>query len=206
MGDVIRLHARASAGTRAANSAKSSAVRPADCAVEVRKIGSHHSAGILSRCGHLRAAAMPAPISSANASGVGHKATTSRKVSIMPEILGQTVPKVKAMVSHDIGRPIRHTVLMTDDDENSANSQWDREFRDRIIRIQGGRTQEDMAELLCITRDAYSKYVGSRMSKMPIRLLPRLAKIGAMTLEELILGPKAKPAVKQKPARKRKTG
>lgn len=83
-------------------------------------------------------------------------------------------------------------------------SDWEIAFRDRIRRIQGKRTQDDMALLLGISRDRYSKYVGSRMSKMPIWLLPQLARIGGMSIEELIEGPKAK-IIPKKVNKKRKT-
>lgn len=83
-------------------------------------------------------------------------------------------------------------------------SDWEIAFRDRIRRIQGKRTQDDMALLLGISRDRYSKYVGSRMSKMPIWLLPQLARIGEMSVEELIEGPKAE-IIPKKVNKKRKT-
>lgn len=113
----------------------------------------------------------------------------------MPGSMGPAVPKSKPIVSHDyIGLP-GHNVPMTEDDEDIAESAWREAFRLRIRAIQGDRSADDMADLLGITRTRYSKYVGGRASAVPTRLLPKLAKIGAVSLEWLIDGPKkAAPA------------
>lgn len=207
MGKVLSFHgARASAASRAAISANNSAVTPADCAVGVRKMGSHHSAGMLSRCGHLRAAATPAPISSASASGVGHKATTSRKVAIMFETLGRTVPDVKGIVSRDNNRFVRQNVLMSEEDKKPTDREWKAAFQARIREIQGDISGPRMAKILGIPRTSYSKIVGARMDQPPIRALPILAAMGRMTVEQLIDGPEAKPVPKPKPKKKRKAG
>lgn len=79
---------------------------------------------------------------------------------------------------------------MSQEDETVAESAWREAFRDRLRAAQGARTQETMAELLGISRDAYSKYVGGRKSMMPVRLLPRFAKICGVDLLELIEGPR----------------
>lgn len=96
-------------------------------------------------------------------------------------------------------------------DEDLAESQWREEFRQRIIAARGKRTQAVMAELLGILTNTYGKYEApGRKSMMPVRLLPRFAKICGITLEELIEGPK-EPAAKAAPKataapKRRKTG
>jgi hypothetical protein len=124
--------------------------------------------------------------------------------SVMEMVLGQSVPKRKAIVSADCAQLPGHTVLMTNDDEDLAESQWREEFRQRIIAARGNRTQAVMAELLGILTNTYSKYEApGRKSVMPVRLLPRFAKICGISLEELIEGPResgaksiARPAAK----------
>src|SRR6266850_7303235 len=106
MGIVIRFrrrHARASKGSRAANCANRSAVMPCDSAVLVESTDAHHSAGMRSRCHHLRTAVTGAPTSDASASVDDHSAMTSRKedISAMPESVGQMVLKIKADLSLD---------------------------------------------------------------------------------------------------------
>lgn len=104
--------------------------------------------------------------------------------------LGQSVPKVKAIVSHDFVRAVGQSVLMDDADEDLAETEWRAAFAARIRAYQGDRTNETMGELLGIDGNRYSKYTGKRASQMPIRLLPRLAKIFGISLVELIEGPK----------------
>jgi DNA-binding XRE family transcriptional regulator len=74
---------------------------------------------------------------------------------------------------------------MAEDLEKIAESAWREAFRLRLREIQGKRTQEDMAELLGISRDTWNKCV-NRGDMFPIRKLPRLAKLAEMSLEELI--------------------
>jgi transcriptional regulator with XRE-family HTH domain len=83
---------------------------------------------------------------------------------------------------------------MAHDDEKITESQWREEFRQRIIAARGKRTQAVMADLLGLKTNTYGKYEG-RGSMMPVRLLPRFAKICAVSLDELIEGP-AKQAAK----------
>lgn len=89
---------------------------------------------------------------------------------------------------------------MADNDEKIAETAWREGFRERLRQAQGGRTQENMAKLLGISRGAYSKYVGSRKSMMPTRLLPKFCVICDVPLLWLIEGPEiAKPEVRPKP-------
>lgn len=99
---------------------------------------------------------------------------------------------------------------MDENDEKQAESQWREEFRQRLIDARGNRTQAVMAELLGIRTNTYGKYEGGRKSMMPVRLLPRFAKICGVSLEYLIEGDKSAPAkaapkAAPKPLR-RKTG
>lgn len=105
----------------------------------------------------------------------------------MGGILGQRVPNVKANLSHDIDILLGHRVLMKYDEEKLAESAWREQFRARVRKAQGGRTQEKMAKLLGVSRDAYAKYVG-RGSMMPVRLLPKFCAICDVSLEWLIEG------------------
>jgi hypothetical protein len=201
---VIPIHARVSSNARlAANAASVSAVRPARCAVFVFRMGNHHSGGIESRCGHLRAAETPAPISAANASGVDQRETTSRKLETMPTSLGQSVLKIKPAVSHDSAKRVGHTVSMAPDAEKLAETQWRKEFAARLKEARGPRTQVVMAELLGITQTAYSKYEGARKTMMPVRLLPRFCKICGRSLEWLIEGPAKETKMPQPKAKRR---
>lgn len=125
------------------------------------------------------------------------------EVASMPRCLGQTVPKVKAIMSRDRFPAVGHNVLMDDDQTNVA---WDAAFRGRLKDARGVRTHEDMADLLCITRDAWNKYENRSAAAVPIRLLPKIAKIAGKPLEWLIEGDKATPAQQAKPRRRRRTG
>lgn len=201
MGIVIRMalhHMRAP--SRAARWAKRSDVRPAKEAFSVDKIRVHHSDGILSRFHHLITAQFPAPTSEAIASRESQSSMMERNESKsrMPKSMGPIVPKIKAIMSHDCISAVGHDVPMSQDDENIAESAWRAAFTHRLRAIQGSRTQEDMADLLGISRDSWNKMV-NRGSAVPTRLLPKLAKIGAMSLEWLIEGDRGE---KKTPIRK----
>ncbi len=204
MGVVLVFgHARASSiARRRQKAANVSAVKPASFAVRVRRMGSHHSGGIELRCGHLRTAESPAPISAAKASGPSQRATTSRKLEIMSSLLGQPVLKCKPIVSHDCAESEGHTVLMHKDAEKLADSQWREEFRQRLKTARRPRTQAVMAELLGITQTTYSKYEAERASQMPTRLLPLFCKICGVSLEWLIEG--AEPVAEMPQAKRKK--
>ena len=220
MGIVIRWprsHARASAVSRAANIVKISAVTPAPIARSVLSTADHHSAGMLLRCDHFSTAEVGAPTSTPMARHEGHRSIMDWKEGkwVMPTSLGQSVPKSKAIVSTDCAQPLGHNVLMADKDNELAESQWREEFRLRIIAARGNRTQAVMADLLGLLTNTYGKYEApGRKSMMPVRLLPRFAKICGIDLVELIEGPKesaakstAKPSTKAAPKPpKRKTG
>jgi hypothetical protein len=213
--EIIRFpgehrHARASAGSRAANRAKSSAVTPCDRATSVEITADHHSAGMLSLLNHLITAQFPAPTSAAMPSREGQRSMISlnEAKSDMTENMGQAVPKIKAMVSHDYSSEPGHLVPNMQDDEKIAETVWREQFRQRVRAAQGSRTQQDMADLLGISRDSYAKYVGGRGSVMPVRLLPKFAKICGVDLLDLIEGSKAvkQPATRSFAKPKRKAG
>lgn len=210
MAKIIRFpgHARPSAGSRAASRASKSAVIPADRALSVAKSADHHSDGILSRFSHLRTAQAPAPTSAAKVSRESQRSMMERNESKsdMTESMGHSVPKIKAVLSHDINLCPGHSVLMLDDIEKIAETEWREAFRERVRKAQGGRTQSDMAKLLGISRDSYAKYVGGRGSVMPVRLLPQFCRICDVDIDWLIEGAEPQKSIKQaktaaKPAR-----
>jgi hypothetical protein len=194
MENVIDLsHVRASALSREAKAAKRSADTRPSLARSVKSSAAQYSAGILSRCHHLRTAGRLTPISEAKVSCESQSLMTSLNEEIfdMPASLGQFVPKSNANVSTDNTKLSGHDVPMEDDHEKLAETQWREEFRQRIIKARGNRKQVDMAELLGILTNTYGKYEAeSRKSVMPVRLLPRFAKICGVDLVELIEGPR----------------
>ena len=218
MGMIVRFprrHVRDSAGTRAASRVNVSEVTPADIAFSVASTADHHSAGILSRCHHLETATAVASGSEARKSAAmpsreGQRSMIDWKDGkwVIPTLLGQSVPKSKAIVSADGKRALGHNVRMDDEDEKLAESQWREEFRQRLVAARGPRTQAVMAHLLGLRTNTYGKYEGGRKSMMPVRLLPRFADICGVDLVELIQGPRqekapAKPrTVKSKPPAK----
>jgi plasmid maintenance system antidote protein VapI len=217
MGTIIQFlarHARAPTTTpsmlRAAKPASTSAVKPLSLARSVAKTEAHHSAGILFRRNHLITAQLPAPKSDAIASREGQSSITDRNEvkSDMTVIMGLIVPQCKAKMSHDYSVSAGHYVPMTEDDEKIAESAWRDAFIERLKKVKGSRSQADMADLLDITRDRWNKII-NRGDAVPTRLLPRLAKIGAVSLEWLIEGDKAVKVSKAREPRtaaKRGTG
>lgn len=197
---------RASQISRAAKRAKRTASTPADRAGSVDKTADHQSAGMLLRLNHLMTDQLLAPTSAAMASREGQSSMIERNdlMSDMPDILGQSVPKIKAVVSHDLILRRGQNVPMAQDDEDIAESLWREGFRARLKEVRGERTQDDMADLLGISRDAYSKYEGKRASAVPTRLLPKIAKIGAVSLEWLITGEVKAKASHPVPVKSRK--
>lgn len=214
MGIVVRLplrHARKSTTSRAAKAVRTSAVTPAPAARSVPSTADHHSAGILLRCDHFSTAEVGAPTSTPMARHEGHRSIMDWNDGkwVMPTVLGQSVPKSKAIVSTDCVQSLGHNVLMEDEDEKQAESQWREGFRQRLITARGPRTQAVMADLLGIRTNTYGKYEGSRKSMMPVRLLPRFAKICGISLESLIEGEKAavakpQPKAAPKPPKRKK--
>jgi len=171
----------------------------------------------VSRFHHLITDQFVVPTSEAIASREPHKSMTdlnevNAESLSMPEVLGPIVPKCKAIMSHDSDEGSGQNVPMAHDkDEEAAESEWREQFRQRIIAARGNRTQAVMAELLGLLTNTYGKYEApGRKSVMPVRLLPRFAKICGVSLEELIEGSKdsaRKPASQPhaKPTR-RKSG
>lgn len=191
MGRVIefprRRYHHATASRAAAKFASNSAVTPASLARLVPSSEDHHSAGMKLRCAHLRTDSCEAPTSIASVSCVGQSPIIERndRGLDMLQLMGPTVPNVKADGSRDRSSQSRHVVQM---DEDSAERQWRQGFKKRLKEARGPRTQEDMAELLCVTRDAYSKYEGGRDTDIPIRLLPKFCKICGVSMAWLITG------------------
>lgn len=204
---------RPSAKTRgdpglAASSASRSAVKPADRAFSVVKIEDHHSAGIASRCGHLRTAATVAPISAAKASGDDHSATTSRKLEtdeVMDMLIGQSVLKSKPILSHDWKMELGNTCPMG---KVAGATAYLQEFTTRVYsaREHARRTQEDVAHALQTTQTTYSKY--ETRSLLPHRHIRTFCLICQISVEWLVTGQGrgvpllAKPEPKHRPGRR----
>lgn len=202
MGMVVQFHARASAGSRAASAAKVSAVKPASRARSVRKIESHHSDGMLLRCGHFLAAATPAPISAANASGESHSPTTSRKLETMLPLIGQSVLNCKANLSHDLGNPGGYKPAMAQDE---GYSDFYRAFiaRTKAAREASGYTQAQIGELLDgLAQDHYKQFEGR--SPLPHHLIPRFCLLCRVNMMWMLTGKGKGPAEVPAPAPRRR--
>src|SRR5262245_1125695 len=198
-GVVVQFPGSHAATSRAARVVSSSAEIPLDRAILVESTADHQSAGMKPRCAHFLTDSCEAPTSSASASCVGQSATTSRNERglAMPDLMGPTVPNVKAIVSRDIPARTGHIVPMARD---ATEDQWRQAFKQRLKQARLPRTQEDMAELLCVSRDAYSKYEGGRDTDLPIRLLPKFCKICGVSMVWLITGEDAPGSRVRRPA------
>ncbi len=71
--------------------------------------------------------------------------------------------------------------------ENLAESAWQMAWQERLSRIQGKRTHENMAEYLEMPVESWKKCV-NRGDSFPIRKLPRLALVAGIPVESLIKG------------------
>lgn len=217
MGTVIgfpRRHARIP--SRLARRVKRSDVSPTVLASSVDKTRDHHSDGMLSRFHHLITAQLPAPTSAAIASRESQSSMSDRNDVIcesemtMHESLGHLVPKCKAIMSHDLKSPVGHCVLMTEEAEEIAESEWRDAFRARVREAQGTRTDRAMATLLGVSHDRYRKFVSggaSRKTVMPARYFIKFCLITERDLAWLIDGPEAveipRPRPRNQPSRKR---
>lgn len=205
MGDnVIQLprrhYDRASAGSRAANAVISSAVRPADLATSVARIADHHSAGMLSRCSHLREAAGVAPIAMAIASAEPHSPITARNdvgVTIMESCLGQLVLNGKSNLSYDYGEAFRDNAGMT---ERMSETEETLAYiaRVRAARIAKFATQKPVYSYLDIPQDTYKHYevipATGKGRPMPMRYIPKFCLITEISVEWLLTGEGKGPA------------
>lgn len=185
---------------RAARVINISAVRPALRATSVRKMGAHHSAGILSLCGHLRTPATPAPISAASASGEGHSAMMSRNVETAVGIessLGQSVLNGKANLSYDCGIRSGEDWGMGKD---RAASAYRADFIKRVKAARAARpglTQAAMAKLLDTTQDHYKQFEGR--SLLPHAMVEKFCIACGVDIEWLVTGTGKGPAIAPKP-------
>lgn len=199
-----RRHARASnmqpaASRRSeAKRANSSAVSPASEARGVDRIVDQTSGGMLSRCHHFETCGGVAPSSAAQDVRVGQRSMTSRN-EFMPRNMGQIVPAVKDHSSQDCEQRAGHNVSMTTEDTEAA---FLAAFKQRLIQIQGRRTDAEMAELLEIPTDRYKKYKNRPKSEFPLYLLSKLRLIAAMSFEEL-LGLKPEPQAAKRQTKRR---
>lgn len=76
---------------------------------------------------------------------------------------------------------------MGKDDNNLAESAWQKAFQERLARIQGSRSHEAMADLLDMPVESWKKCV-NRGDTFPLRRLPKLASLAGMSIENLIKG------------------
>jgi hypothetical protein len=76
---------------------------------------------------------------------------------------------------------------MSGNPEKIAESAWQRAFSERLSRIQGKRTHENMAKYLEMGVESWKKCV-NRGDAFPIRKLPRLALLAGIPVESLIEG------------------
>lgn len=197
MSTVFDFHAASDRSRLADKSASRSAVTPASRALGSAATADHHSEGIRSLCHHLRTRSWPAPVSSASILRFGQSAMTERKdlisratdeLSDMIASMGPAVPNVKAMLSRDSGSIAGQVVPMAEAGEELTEKRWRADFKRRLREARGPRSQQDMADLLGLTRDAYSKYEGSRETDFPTRLIPKFCKICGVKVEWLITG------------------
>jgi hypothetical protein len=165
-------HARASEFSRAAKATSVSEVTPLARAFSVERIADHRSAGILSRCRHLRTAGTRADTSDAKASGEGQRLITSRKERKLAirAVLGQMVLKRKDKVALDSKKSLGHAVRMAD---SETEAQFKQLFTERVkaARVATGMKQWQVAELLGIPQDKYKQYEGR--SYLPHHLVGR---------------------------------
>lgn len=205
MGIVLRFrrrrHARASTGSRAASRAKMPAVMPLESAVLVEMTDDHHSAGMRSRCHHLRTAVTGAPTSEASAvsadsreeSGEPHSAITSRKEETDMDLsIGQRVLKSKSHRSLDCNSVKGQYVFMA---ASSDEAGFLRDFGRiaKAARVAHGHSQADAAVLLGIDQSLLSKFErGTR--EMGIALAYKIAVLYQLDLGALSNRPKRKRA------------
>lgn len=198
-----RRHARASKGSRAASRAKMPAVMPFESAVLVEMTDDHHSAGMRSRCHHLRTAVTGAPTSEASAlsdtssfePGGPHSPMTSRKEVTktgMDFSIGHAVLKSKSHRSLDCGLAKGQNVFMAKvSDDTGVLRDFGRIAR--AARVAHGHSQATTAGLLGIDQSLLSKFErGTR--EMGIVLAYKIAVLYQVDLGSLSERPKRKRA------------
>ena len=194
MDSVVQLaHVRASLSLRAARSTKVSAFNPALTATSVAKIGDHHSEGTLLRCAHFVTVGTLAPMSDAIASRDSQRPINSLNDVIfrtMPDVIGQSVLKCKAILSLDEELSLGHTVHMA---ESDIEAQFKQEFISRVkaARIATGMKQWQIAESLGMPQDKYKQYEGR--SLLPHHLIGRFCIITRIEPDWLLTGRGQKP-------------
>lgn len=153
---------------REAKTTRRSAVRPASRATCVVKIEDHLSAGMASRCRHLRAVSTGTLTSRAKSATVGQRPITSRNEEMerIDCFLGHLTLESKFKMSRDTMRVLGHSVPMRSSD-----------FRESFIarvksaRIASGLTQVQISKLLEIDQGTYKMY--ETRSMLPHDLIPR---------------------------------
>lgn len=205
MGMVVKFHARALAGSRAANAVNCLAVRPAVIATPESKTASHHSDGTLSRCHHFETAEALAPMSAAMASREGQSSMIDlNEVSGIEQPIRQLVLNCKANVSHDLNPAIGHNVSM-DEEQTARRFLADFLGRTRAAREMRYRSGREMAEAMGWGSDrqpTYSKY--ESRSPLPHYLIPQFCRICGVRVEWLMTGEGPGPAWHPVPEEKKK--
>ena len=180
------------AARRAANCISNSAVNPAAAPVADATTAAHHSGGMLSRCGHFRAAATEAPISHAISSGVFQSPTTSRndEIAFMESVLGHLVLKSKANLSHDGGE-------FVGDNTDMANRVSETEEklafigRTRLARMARFNKQKPILIILGIDQGTYKQY--ETRTPLPHRFIPKFCAATGVEIDWLLTGQGAGP-------------
>ena len=180
-------HRVASTASRAARPAIFSAVSPSDCAGAVIKIDFHHSAGIRSRCSHLRTAGALAPISAAIASGEGQSPMTDRnEVAFdIESSLGHIVLNGKANLSHDCGLAVDENGLMAD---KLSETEQKHAFISRVRLAREARypTQKPILIILDIDQGLYKQY--ESRTPLPHRFIPKFCAATGVEIDWLLTG------------------
>lgn len=107
--------------------------------------------------------------------------------AVMAKLLGHGVPIFKGIMVRDTETPVGHSGPMGKDADNLAESAWQKAFQERLARIQGTRSHDDMASLLDMPVESWKKCV-NRGDTFPLRKLPKLAALAGIPIESLIKG------------------
>lgn len=171
-----------------------SAESPAALATSVARIGTHHSAGMLSRCAHLRAIGEGAPIDLANAPGEIQSPITSRndEIDFMESPLGHFVLKCKATLSYDCGIEVRDNGLMGD---RVSETEEKRRFIRRVKLAREARfdTQNPMLTILGLAQGTYKQY--ETRTPLPHRFIPKFCAATGVSMDWLLTGTGKGPGI-----------
>jgi ribosome-binding protein aMBF1 (putative translation factor) len=147
----------------------------------------HRSAGMRSRCAHLRAAYADTPISSASTAGDGHNAITARKDENRRDTirrnLGQFGQKCKRVLSVDWTRAGINNAAMNENKKAFWQSFC---ARVKLARERRDLSQKDVATVLDIAQGLYKHY--EIRSPMPHHLIPKFCLLCGVSIDWLYTG------------------